>query len=278
MPVRVSATGLGGAINLLKAIPVFNTPAADLALSASTDPVIANETFTYNLDVGNVSAGTLTTSQLRASLPAGVTVAVISGAGTEVSAGEIVWNIGSLAAGASQHREVSVIADSSVAGDVLKLRAELSHDGGLELDNAADFAVSVATNASRLSLQIAATPDPVVSPATLNGSLVYTITVTNDYALPVDSVEVMFRAPAEITFTNSDTIPSASGCGFGCTAGVEAVFNLGTMAAGASQVITINAAVLPGFSSGTLISVPVRITATGLPDTINLQHTTVIQN
>ena len=274
LPVRVTAADMGGSINMLKTVAVFNAPLAALAVGASTDPVTPNETFTYNLDIGNASAGALTALQLRASLPAGVTVTAVSGAGTEVSTGEIVWDIGDLVAGASQHREVTVVADSAAAGDILKLHAELSHDGGLALDNTADFAVSVATNVSRLSLLIATTPDPVISPATLiYGSLVYTITVTNDYALPVDGVEVMFRVPAEVTFRNRDATPSPN-----APVGQKAGFDLGTMAAGTSQVITINTAVLPGLNSGTLISEPVRVTATGLPDIINLQHTTTIQN
>jgi len=274
MPVRVTATGMGDTINLLKTVAVLNTPLMDLALGASMDPVTPNETFTCNLDIGNASAGTLTTLQLRASLPPGVTVTAVSDGGTEIRTGEVVWNITSLAAGASRHREITVITDNAVADDILKLHAELSHDGGLALDNTADFAVSVATNVSRLTLLIGTTPDPAVSPATLvYGSLVYTITVTNDYALPVDSVEVMFRMPAEVTFRNRDATPSPN-----APVSQKADFDLGTMAAGTNQVITINAAVLSGLSRGTLISAPVRVTASRLPDTINLRHTTAIQN
>ena len=65
-----------------------------MALSASTDAVIANETFTYNLDFGNTSGAALTTTALRAFLPAGVTVNSISDGGTEVSTGEVVWSVG----------------------------------------------------------------------------------------------------------------------------------------------------------------------------------------
>ena len=94
MPVRVTATGMLDTISLLKTVAIFNAPPADLALSASTDAVIANETFTYNLDIGNTSAASLMTTELRAFLPAAVTVSSISDGGTEVNTGEIVWNIG----------------------------------------------------------------------------------------------------------------------------------------------------------------------------------------
>ena len=59
-------------ISLLKTVAVFNAPLsaplADLALSASTDAVIANEIFTYNLDIGNTNAASLTTTEIRAFL------------------------------------------------------------------------------------------------------------------------------------------------------------------------------------------------------------------
>ncbi|MEN8177170.1 MAG: hypothetical protein ABFS39_00945, partial [Pseudomonadota bacterium] len=276
-PVRVTATGLGDIIDLQNTVAVYNAPSADLALSASTDPVVANETFTFNVDVGNISSVTLP-AQLSTSLPAGVSVVTISDGGAEVSPGEVVWDLGSLGVGASVHREVMVTADGVAAGDILKMRTELTHDGGLEIDNRSEFAVSVAESggiASLLSVDITATPDPVVS----GGVLTYTITVTNDFALPVEAVGVMFRVPSELSFHSTlDVEPDPSGCSTSCTSGHEATWSLGTLAAGASQIITIDATVAAGLDSGNLISVPIRVTATGMEDTINLQHTTVIQN
>ncbi|PCI10248.1 MAG: hypothetical protein COB71_13055, partial [Thiotrichales bacterium] len=75
LPVTFSATGISN-VQINKAVYV-NTASADLALSASTDPVVPNETFTYQLDFGNTSAGSLTTVELRAFLPSGVTVSSI---------------------------------------------------------------------------------------------------------------------------------------------------------------------------------------------------------
>ncbi|RLJ17091.1 hypothetical protein DJ030_15095 [bacterium endosymbiont of Escarpia laminata] len=282
-PVRVTATGLGDDIDLLKTVAVFNDPSADLALGASTDPVVASETFTYQLDFGNTSAGSLTTVELRAFLPSGVTVNSISDGGMEGNPGEVVWNEGSLVVGASLHREITVVADGAEAGDILTLSAELSHDGGLEIDNRSEFSVSVAKStgiASLLSVNIAATPQPVAS----SGILAYTITVTNDFGLQVDNVIVIFRVPAELSFHGGvDAEPDVftnGGCHSGtfCDPTEEALWALGTMAAGSNQVITINATVGAAINDGNLIVVPVRVTTTGMEDTINLQHTTVILN
>jgi uncharacterized repeat protein (TIGR01451 family) len=278
-PVRVTADGLEDVIDQLNTIEVNNTPSADLALSASRDPVAPSETFTYNLDFGNTSAGSLTTVELRAFLPAGVTVNSISDGGMEVSPGEVVWSLTTVNAGAFAHREITVVADGANAGDILALDAELSHDGGLEIDNRSEFAVTVAENvaiASQLTVDIAATPEPVAS----SGILAYTITVTNNFGLPVDNVTVLLRVPAELSFSESvDAEPNITSCaGIACEGAEEAIWVLGTMAAGATQVITINATVGAGLDDGNLIVAPFRITATGMEDTINLQHTTVIVN
>ena len=278
-PVRITATGLGDTINLLNTVAVYSSPSADLALSASTDPVVANETFTYQLDFGNTSAGSLTTVELRAFLPTGVTVSSISDGGTEVNPGEVVWNVATLNAGASMYREITVEADGATAGDILTLSAELSHAGGLEIDNRSEFSVSVAETAgiaSLLSVDIVTTSQTVAS----NGILAYTITVNNGYGLSVDGVNVQLRVPTEFSFSNSiDASPSPTGCGnYGCNPAEEASWNLGTLAAGASKVITINATVAASLVDGTLIVTPVRVTATNMEDTINLQHTTVIDN
>jgi len=239
--------------------------------------VVANETFTYQLDFGNTSAGSLTTVELRAFLPSGVTVSSISDGGTEINPGEVVWNEGTLDAGAFIYREITVVADGATAGDILTLSAELSHDDGLEIDNRSKFSVSVAESAgiaSLLSVDIAATPQPVAS----SGVLAYIITVTNGYGLPVNDVNVQLRVPAEFSFSGvSDAEPDTS-CNGQCNLPEEANWSLGTLAAGASQVITINATIAAGLANGALIVTPIRVTATDMEDTINLQHTTVIVN
>jgi hypothetical protein len=274
-PVRVSATGMTDIMNQLKTVAVNNTPSADLALGASTDPVIANQSFTYRLDFGNTSAGALSNIELRAYLPEGITVDSISDGGTAVNASEVLWSVAPMGAGAFLSRQVTVTADTAAAGDTLTVLAELTHDGGVDIDAQSEFAVSVSAAAPWLSFSIAATPDPVLS----GGALAYSMSVTNDSALPVDGVEVQFRVPDELSFHSvNDTAPDASNCGSTCTPRNEATWSLGTMAAGASQVITINATVASGLVNGTMINVPVRITATNMTDTINLQYTTVIHD
>jgi hypothetical protein len=278
IPITVSAIGISD-IEVDKSLVIDNSPSVDLALSASIDPVAPNETFTFELDFGNVSAGTLTNLQVGASVPAGVTVASISDGGAEVSPGEVVWNVASLGVGEALHREVGVTAAGVAAGEIVVLDAELVHDGGLEVDNSSGFAVSVAPAALPISVAVDAVPDPVAPGAGLG----YTITVTNQSALPADAVTVLFRVPRELAFGEvNDAEPDTNCSGIGsssiCDPTEEAFFNLGTIASGSDASITINADVSAGFPQGTMINVPIRATATGLGDDINLRHTTLVGN
>ena len=275
-PVRVTATGLNDVIDLRKVVALYNTPSADLALSASVDPVVPDQTFTYQLDFGNTSAGSLSNTELRAFLPAGVSVVSISDGGVEVVTGEVMWDEGSVSSGINIRREITVMADAVEAGETLSILAALTFDGGIALDNSSEYAISVAGSAARLSAIISATPSSVASDTVL----AYSITITNDFTLPVEDINVLLRVPNEINFSPfNDATPNSSNCGNNiCTAAEEANWSLGTLAAGASQIISINATVAAGLVDGNLIVTPIRVTATEMEDTINMQHVTVIDN
>ena len=266
---RLTSSGQRDTIDLLKVASVYSVPEAELITSASTDPVVPGETFTYKVDVGNFGAGTLTTLQLRTLLPAGVSVVSISNGGTEVSPGEIIWNVGSLGVANALHREVTVTADSNlVAGTILATDTQLTHDGDLEIDNFGEHVVTVVDTPLPLSLDVTATPNPVVSGA----GLLFTITVTNNSALPADAVDLVFRVPAEINFHQIlEAEPDvSSGCGGACFPGHEARWSLGTLAAGESRVITVDSNVAVGPPpGGSLIGSSFRLISAGQPDTID---------
>jgi len=274
-PVTFSATGMSD-IQIDKAVEVYNPTAADFILAASTDPVTPNETFTYNLEVGNVSAGALTTLQLRASLPVGVTVASISDGGTEVSAGEVAWDVASLGVGASLHREVTVVADASlVAGHILQASARLTHDGGLTIDNTAESALTVVSSALPLSVDISTSANPIVA----GKRAFYTLTVSNTSLSPIDSVTVLLRVPAGLSFyKNQNAEPDVVCRNSRCDPAEEALWSLGTLVAGESRTITVDTLADAALLSGNLISVPVRVTATGLGDDIDRLTTVVVNN
>ena len=279
LPLRITATGVTDDIHLLKTVSVYNNSSIDLALSASTDPVVPNQSFSYHLDFGNISGSSLSNLVLRAYLPAGVSLNTISDNGTEVAPGVVEWSAISLASGNAARREISVTADSVIAGENLTLVAKLSHSGGLEIDKQSEYSISVTPAggiASLLSLDISASPEPVAADAVLS----YTLTVTNNYGLPINNVLLLLRVPGELSFHHSNNAsPASSNCGNTlCTGSEEAVWSFATIAAGASEVITLNANVLDAILDGNLIVAPFRVSAENMIDSINIQHVTVLKN
>jgi len=91
----------------------------------------------FNIDASNISAGALGNVEIRATLPAGVTVDSVSAGGTDLGNGEVVWSTTSLAVGAALHHEITVTVDGLAAGDIADLDVSLTHDGGEEIDNSA---------------------------------------------------------------------------------------------------------------------------------------------
>lgn len=279
LPVRITTANLKDDIQLIKTVAVYNNSLTDLAISASADPVTPNQTFSYRIDFSNISGSSLSDLVLRAYLPPGISIDAISDSGTEVVSGVVEWSAISLGTGSAAFREVSVTADSVIAGENLTLMAELKHTGGLQIDKRSEYSVSVANSgsiASLLSFDVTATAEPVASGEVLT----YTLTITNNYGLPVDNIAVQLRVPDGLSFSYSnDASPPSSRCGNNvCTATEEAVWSFDTLAAGASEVITLNARVAAGITDSHLIVAPFRVSADGMTDSINTQHVTVIKN
>jgi hypothetical protein len=270
----VAATGLDPII-VAKTVEVYGKPAAQLAFTTAINPVVPGGALTYDIAVGQLGATPLTGTTLRAFLPPGVTVAAISDGGTQVAAGEVDWPLGTVAVGATAHRSVQVTTDSTlVAGAQLVAHATLTYDGGLEVDVASDETVSVVGVAPALAVTLTAAPNP-----TTHGTrLLYTLGITNNTARPVDGVSVMFPVPQNLQFNGaSDALPAGSCYNNACAANVEAAWTLGTLAAGITKTITVNALVASTVLSGVLIPATFEVNATGLDSPILAQTTVSVQ-
>ena len=84
-------------VHAVKTIQVLDNPGAQLALSATANPVTNSQAFTYNVDVGQIGNTALANTAVRVRLPAGVNVGTISDGGTQLASGEIAWTIGNVA-------------------------------------------------------------------------------------------------------------------------------------------------------------------------------------
>lgn len=255
-------TGTGAAeIVAIKTVQVHDNPSAQFVIGASASPVVPGQTVTYSADVGQIGAAALASGRIHLWLPPELTVAGISDAGVQPTPSEIVWDLGTVGVGADVHRSISAtVGAAAVPGTILASRAELTYDGGGEVDAVTDDAMPVIELPQSITLAVSASPVP----ATPGGRTLYTAVVTNTAARSIDGVSLYLRTPNGLQFNYvNDADPNSSGCGT-CTNGGEAAWNIGSMAAGASQIITINPQVLSTVLQGTLIPTPFTLNATGL--------------
>jgi len=277
-PIRVTSPDIVDIVNVTKTVAVNNSPMSQLTMSASKDPVIPGDNLAYQFNIGNINTAALANPELRAVLPAGVTINSISDGGTLDSAtGEIVWVVASLATGDTIRREVSVTVDTgTIAGQILTARAALRHDEGVALDGSAGHSVTVVASTFPLTLNISAAHDPVVA----NERLPYDIIVSNISTEPVNTVKVQLRVPPQLQFHPSADAEPDTSCENTCADGAEASWALGTLAAGESRTITINAVVLSpsDVPTGSLISSSIRVTSPEVIDNINEPKIVAVNN
>ena len=260
---QLTATG-APELETTRTVQIFDSPGAELALTTTANPVTNAQAFIYNVDVGQIGATALTTAQLRAHLPAGLTLGTISDGGAkDAASGDVVWTIGGIAVGATLHRTIAVTGDgTAVPGAILHASASLTYDGGAAVDNLVGYDVSVVAATQPVTLTVSANPTPAVPGA----RDLYTATLTNTSARAIDGVGVYLRVPVGLSFQYvDDADPNSSSCGGSaiCAAGGEAFWTLGTLAAGASQMITVNPQVLNTLLAGSLIPTPFWLSYTG---------------
>jgi hypothetical protein len=253
---------------VVKTVPVFGKPGAQLVLGTAKGPVTAGDSFTWDVDVGQIGATSLNGAELRLALPAGLTVGTISDGGSQAASGEIVWPIDHISVGASVHRQVSVTAPAgSAPGTVMLGRAALSYEGGSPIDAVAEHAVTVVAAAPPLKLEVVATPNPVAP----NARVLYTMTLTNTSARELTAVNVLLRTPIGAAFASvQDADPDSSYCGNGvCTENEEGSWIIASIPAGMNRMITVNALVSNTVVPGSLIAASTRVDAKDLATPLN---------
>ncbi len=192
---------------------------------------------------------------------------------------------------------------SDPEGDTLTCTLDINNDGAddYSIDDCANIAsqehtyassgdftaqLTVRDNASetQTTLSLAVNPQlllevSVNEPVSADGRALYTMTVSNVSAQPVNDVSVVYTTPMELRFdAGNDAEPNAEGCGTTCTDGLEAAWALGSLAEGESRTITINAQVLPGVLADEQIIAPVRVTSSSITDIVSVSRTVVVNN
>jgi uncharacterized repeat protein (TIGR01451 family) len=223
----------------------FTSVADVLVLKADQpDPVVAGQNLTYALTVTNNGPSPATSVVLTDPLPSGVSyVSAVASQGTvSYASGTVSAALGTLASGASATVTLIVHVDAGTTGPLSNTATVQS----AEVDPVT--ANNTATEPTNVSLQVdvavakADNPDPVVAGETLT----YTITVTNNGPSNASGVTLTDPLPTGVTYSSG-----TAGQGTIAHSGGTVTANLGSLASGASTIVTVVVTVDPA-TRGTL--------------------------
>ncbi len=280
-PVFVDTGAVGGRLLLVEALANddgFNravnesTFAVDsnnpltLAVNETTDAVVGDGIVQYVLTYGNRSASSTTGTTLSFPLP--VEAVLLQSSGGTITGNSLVWNLGSLAAGAGGRRTVTLQVPAAVtAGSIIPVHAvELKGNvvAGVVPDAQRATAMMRVEATKALGLTLSVNPDPVLATQTLTS----TITVTNNTAGTLTGIVLQARVPVSV----NDFSPAAMTGGGTCIIVINnslcdsaelANWAIGTLASGASTVVTMPPVVTAGTANGNLIPVETLVSDDG---------------
>lgn len=272
--VNVTADAISGSVNRRIETPVKSRVSAVLKLSATDDALIAGDSLTVTADIGNISNDSLNDVNLEMALPEGSTVGIISDGGIAGDDGIVTWSIGSLPVLETVARRVTfTLSSEAIPGQIKMTSATLTGTGNDSVDSSAMLPVSISEDRSQLQVDVSTTADPVNA----GGNVRYQITIGNRALVPATNVNVVMRTPIGLSYRGRDDATPNASC-FTCSQGVEAAWALGSIPAGESRVIELNADVSPDLQAGTIIQASVLASADTLGDTINVFDVLAVDN
>lgn len=264
---NVVGTGVGvvntatGGFSLLASRPPFPAagcciesltappPMADLTISKSdsTDPVAAGTNFTYMITASNSGPSDAQNVAVNDTLPTGVTFASTSGC-SEDPAGQPICTLGTIAAGSSAQYTVAVVVASSTFGTVTNTATVTAttpdpDDGNNSIDeDTTVLSPSLVSGAKAVSGDLT------------SGMVVYTVTLTNsstaDQRDDPASPEFEDVLPQQLNLVEAT---ADSGIATVDIPGKRVIWN-GTISAGDTVVITIEAEIVEAFEGQSIVN------------------------
>ena len=269
---NVVGTGVGvvntatGGFSLLASRPPFPAagcciesltappPMADLTISKSdsTDPVAAGTNFTYMITASNSGPSDAQNVAVNDTLPTGVTFASTSGCSEDpfanVVAGQPICTLGTIAAGSSAQYTVAVVVASSTFGTVTNTATVTAttpdpDDGNNSIDeDTTVLSPSLVSGAKAVSGDLT------------SGMVVYTVTLTNsstaDQRDDPASPEFEDVLPQQLNLVEAT---ADSGIATVDIPGKRVIWN-GTISAGDTVVITIEAEIVEAFEGQSIVN------------------------
>jgi hypothetical protein len=102
----------------------------------------------------------------------------------------------------------------------------------------------------------------------------YSATITNVSTRALNDVSFVIRLPTGLYFHGANGAePNANCFNNNCGAHIEAPWTIASLGVGASQIITFNPIVAADVLAGSLLTIPMHLTATGVETPIYVQHT-----
>ncbi|HYG73085.1 MAG TPA: hypothetical protein VEC15_12485 [Actinomycetota bacterium] len=223
---------------------VHTSAGVSLTKTDSVDPVVAGQDVTYTMTAVNEGPSTARDVQITDAIPAGTSFVSASDGGA-LAGGVVTWDLGSLAAGQSVDRTLTVhVAEGRLAPLSNTASVTTATTDVDPLDDSDSEATTVAISAD-LSVSV----DDVVDPVDLGEDITYEILVSNGGPSDAANVDVEAALPAELTFVAAD--PE---CSF---AGGVVTCSLPTLAAGAAHTFTVVASPL----AATTVTLPVEVSS-----------------
>ncbi|HEY5373322.1 MAG TPA: hypothetical protein VIK01_06525, partial [Polyangiaceae bacterium] len=175
LSASLSATVATKAVSASTSVTVGAHP-MHLSVSGAPGRVAPGGLLTYTLDYGNAGTGSVATT-MSVALPSGTSFVSATAGGT-LSAGSVLWDLGSVAAGFSDQRQFTVkIADATGPGALLIAQAQLLNTANQQSLVRETTTNLVAAN-SLLAMSLSGTPDP----ATPGAEIAYKLVIANNSA------------------------------------------------------------------------------------------------
>ncbi|PKN36891.1 MAG: hypothetical protein CVU62_12385 [Deltaproteobacteria bacterium HGW-Deltaproteobacteria-2] len=212
-----------------------------LEKSGAPSAVAPNGTINYSLSYRNIGNQTAQTVRVTDQIPPGT--AYVAGSATApgiLSGGALTWDIGDLTAGSRGELTFQVhVSPLATSGQQITNQASIISTNQTKASNAV---VTVVSSQSLMLLKIDS-PDP----ARAGNNLIYTLQVKNAGTIPLTGIVLSDPLPVGTTFV------SASGGGIPVAGNRQVNWNIGDLAAGQEQTVTLTVNVDKTLTQGQLI-------------------------